>query len=82
VRQVARARRRRWSSLKIAHYYGLALSTVVTVQRRVGLHRLNRLEPPRPVRRYERRRPGALLHADIKQTALVVAPVAAMRPLC
>lgn len=67
VRQIARARRRRWSSLKIAHHYGLALSTVVTVQRRLGLHRLSRLEPPRPVHRYERRRPGALLHADIKQ---------------
>ncbi|MDE3217473.1 MAG: IS481 family transposase [Gemmatimonadota bacterium] len=66
-RQILRARHRRWSSLRIAHHYGLPLSTVVTVQRRLGLARLRSLEPPRPRHRYERRRAGALVHLDIKK---------------
>lgn len=66
-RQIERRRRRRWSSVRIAQYYGLPLSTVVTIQRRLGLNRLSRLEPPRPVYRYEHARPGALLHLDIKK---------------
>lgn len=66
-RQIERQRRRRWSSVRIAQHYGLPLSTVVTVQRRLGLARLDRLEPPRPVFRYEHARPGALLHLDIKK---------------
>ena len=47
-RQILRARHKRWSSLRIANHYGLPISTVVTVQRRLGLNRLNRLEPQRP----------------------------------
>ncbi|MEA3246252.1 MAG: IS481 family transposase [Gemmatimonadota bacterium] len=66
-RQILRARRRRWSSLKIAQEYHLPLSTVVTVQRRLGMARLRSIEPPRPRMRYERRRPGTLLHLDIKK---------------
>jgi transposase InsO family protein len=66
-RQIARRRRERWSSVRIAQYYQLPLSTVVTEQRRIGLARLTSLEPPRPVVRYERRRPGTLVHLDIKK---------------
>jgi transposase InsO family protein len=66
-RQIERRRRQRWSSLRIAQYYGLPLSTVVTVNRRLGLNRLARLEPPRPIVRYEHARPGALVHLDIKK---------------
>lgn len=66
-RQIERRRRRRWSSLRIAQYYGHPVTTVVTIQRRLGLNRLSRLEPPRPVLRYEHRRPGALVHLDIKK---------------
>lgn len=62
-----RRRRRRWSSVRIAQYYGFPLSTVVAIQRRLGLNRLSRLEPPRPVVRYEHSRPGALLHLDVKK---------------
>ena len=65
--QIERGRRRRWSSVRIARHYGLPLSTVVTVQRRLGLARLARLEPARPVVRYEHARPGALVHLDIKK---------------
>ncbi len=33
----------------------------------MGLNRLSSLEPPRPVVRYERERPGELVHLDIKK---------------
>ncbi len=66
-RQIIRARRKRWSSVRIAQHYGLPVSTVVTIQRRFGLNRLAKLEPPRPVVRYEKRRPGTLVHVDIKK---------------
>jgi transposase InsO family protein len=66
-RQIERQRRRRWSSLRTAHHLGLPLSTVVTIHRRLGLNRLSRLEPPRPIVRYEHARPGALVHLDIKK---------------
>lgn len=66
-RQVERLRRRRWSSVWIARELRLPLSTVVGVQRQLGLNRLRRLEPPRPVHRYEWPRPGDLLHLDVKK---------------
>lgn len=66
-RQIERRRRRRWSSVRIAQYYGFPVSTVVAIQRRLGLNRLSRLEPPRPIMRYEHARPGALVHLDIKK---------------
>jgi transposase InsO family protein len=66
-RQIERQRRRRWSSLRTARHLGLPLSTVVTIHRRLGLNRLSRLEPPRPIVRYEHARPGALVHLDIKK---------------
>lgn len=66
-RQIERRRRQRWSSLRIAQYYDVPISTVVTLNRRLGLNRLARLEPPRPIVRYEHRRPGSLIHLDIKK---------------
>jgi transposase InsO family protein len=66
-RQIARLRRQRYSSLYIARHLALPLSTVVRIQRQLGLNRLDRLEPPRPVLRYERARPGELLHLDVKK---------------
>jgi transposase InsO family protein len=66
-RQIEKKRRKRWSSVRIAQWYGLPVSTVVTHVRRLGLNRLTRLEPPRPVVRYEKARPGELVHLDIKK---------------
>lgn len=66
-RQIVRARQRRWSSLRIAQHYHLPVSTVVTALRRQQLNRLARLEPPRPIVRYEARRPGELVHLDVKK---------------
>jgi transposase InsO family protein len=66
-RQIQRLRQQRWSSLRIAEALGLPLATVVQTQRRLGLARLRVLDPKPPVRRYERRVPGALVHLDIKK---------------
>ena len=66
-RQIGRMRRERRSSLSIAFVLKLPISTVVTEQRRQGLARLARLEPPVPVVRYQRERPGELLHIDVKK---------------
>ena len=45
---------------------GLARSTVYAILRRHGLGRLDRLDPRPPVVRYERARPGELVHLDTK----------------
>ena len=45
---------------------GLARSTIYAFLRRHGLSRLDRLEPRPPVVRYERERPGELVHLDTK----------------
>ena len=66
-RQILRLRRQRRSSLYIAQELRLPLSTVVVVQRRLGLNRLRKLEPAQPIVRYERARPGELLHLDVKK---------------
>jgi transposase InsO family protein len=44
----------------------MARSSVGLVLRRLGLNRLDRLQPKPPVIRYERQRPGEMLHLDIK----------------
>ena len=46
---------------------GLPRSTVYAELARRGLNRLDRLEPRPPVVRYERERPGELVHLDTKQ---------------
>ena len=52
---------------EIAETLGMATSTVSAVLPRIGLGRLSRLEPAEPVRRYERSRPGELIHIDVKK---------------
>jgi transposase InsO family protein len=60
-------RRQRWTGEQIARETGVSPATVSRVLRRLGLSRLKSLEPAEPVRRYERERPGELLHIDIKK---------------
>lgn len=50
---------------------GLPRSTIYAVLARAGLGRLDRLDPREPVVRYERARPGELVHLDTKQLARV-----------
>ena len=60
-------RRLRMTAAQIAEVLGLALSTVSSWLQRIGLGKRSRLEPPEPPNRYERARPGELVHVDIKQ---------------
>lgn len=70
-RQIERLRRKGWSSPRIAEHLGMSVSTVTVVVRRLGLNRLSKLAPPEPVVRYERGRPGSLIHMDIKKLARI-----------
>jgi transposase InsO family protein/transposase-like protein len=67
VEAIAALRRLRMTGAEIAFCLGLALSTVSAVLQRIGLGKLSRLEPPEPPNRYERRRPGELIHIDVKK---------------
>lgn len=64
---IARLRRLRLTALEIAERLRIARSTVSAVLARLGLGRLDRLEPPAPIRRYERERPGEMIHLDTKK---------------
>jgi transposase InsO family protein len=65
--EIERLRRQRMTGDRIARELGLPRSTVGAVLRRMGLGRLKTLDPPAPVVRYERQRPGELLHLDTKK---------------
>ena len=65
--EIERLRRERWPGDRIARQLGLPRSTVGAVLRRLGLGRLKALDPPAPVVRYQRERPGELLHMDTKK---------------
>jgi transposase InsO family protein len=65
--QIELLRRQRLTGNQIASQLGLPRSTVGAVLRRLGLGRLKALNPPVPVVRYERQRPGELLHLDTKK---------------
>lgn len=71
---IEKLRRLRMTSTRIAAELGMAVSTVGAVLARLGLNRLSRLEPPEPPNRYERRRPGELVHIDIKKLGRFVRP--------
>jgi transposase InsO family protein len=60
-------RRLRMTAAEIAEVLGMALSTVSRWLRRIGLGKRSRLEPPEPPNRYERSRPGELIHLDVKK---------------
>ena len=70
-REVIRLRKkRRWGADHIAFEVGLAASTVQNILRAEGLGRLDtgdRATDRAPVRRYQRDRPGELIHVDIKK---------------
>jgi len=67
VRVIVLLRRLRMTAAEIAECLTMPLSTVSAVLLRVGLGKRSRLEPPEPPNRYERRRPGELLHIDVKK---------------
>ena len=67
VAAIEALRRQRLTSPGIARRLGLPLSTVGCVLRRLGLGRLKSLDPPAQVVRYQRERPGELIHIDTKK---------------
>ena len=64
---IERLRRQRMTGPVIARLLGLARSTVGAVLRRLGLGKLSSLDPRPPVIRYERARPGEMIHLDTKK---------------
>jgi transposase InsO family protein len=66
VEAIAALRRLRFSGPEIAELLGMALSTVSGILTRIGLGRRGRLGLE-PARRYERARPGELVHVDVKK---------------
>jgi transposase InsO family protein len=74
VREIVRLRRLRMTAAQIALALQMALSTVSAVLKRVGLGKRSRLEPPEPPNRYERRRPGELIHVDVKKLGRILRP--------
>jgi transposase InsO family protein len=67
VELIEKLRRVQMTAAEIAEALELALSTVSVWLRRLGLGKRSRLEPPEPPNRYERSRPGELVHVDVKK---------------
>jgi transposase InsO family protein len=72
VEAIAALRRLALTGPEIAELLEMATSTVSAVLKRIGLGKLSRLDPPEPIRRYERSRPGELIHIDVKKLGRIV----------
>jgi transposase len=68
IEAIAALRRLRFTAPEIAEVLDMALSTVSGILTRLGLGRLGRLGLE-PAERYERARPGELIHIDVKSSA-------------
>ena len=66
IAAIAALRRLRFTGAEIAELLGMALSTVSGILTRIGMGRLGRLGLE-PAQRYERERPGELVHVDVKK---------------
>jgi transposase InsO family protein len=70
---IAALRRLRMTGAEIAECLGMPLSTVSAILKKLGLGRLGRLGLE-PVVRYERSRPGELVHVDVKKLGRIARP--------
>src|SRR6266511_5600934 len=66
VEAIVKLRRLRFTAAEIAETLGMALSTVSGILTRIGMGKLGRLGLE-PAVRYERSRPGELVHLDVKK---------------
>src|SRR5438874_10677190 len=66
IEAIVKLRRLRFTAAEIAETLAMALSTVSGILTRLGLGKLGRLGLEQPVR-YERSRPGELVHIDVKK---------------
>jgi transposase InsO family protein len=73
VEAIAALRRLRFTGPEIAEVFDMALSTVSGILTRIGMGRLGRLGLE-PARRYERERPGELIHIDVKKLGRIARP--------
>jgi transposase InsO family protein len=67
IDRIETLRRQRLTGQAIAAETGVSPATVSRVLKRLGLNRLSALAPAEPPRRYQRDRPGELIHIDIKK---------------
>jgi len=74
AQRVVSLRRRRHTMAAIAQQLAVSRATVSRVLARVGLSRLEALDPAPLPRRYERATPGELLHLDTKKLARIEHP--------
>jgi transposase len=71
IEAIAALRRLRFSGPEIAELLGMPVSTVSGILTRIGIGRLGRLGLE-PAQRYERQRPGELIHIDVKKLGRIV----------
>ena len=71
VQAIAALRRLRFTGAEIAELLERPLSTVSGILTRIGMGRLGRLGME-PAQRYERARPGELIHVDVKKLGRIV----------
>src|SRR5262249_18250180 len=67
ISELTALRGQRMSGPAIARQFGMPVSTVGAILRRLGLGKLTALEPKPVIVRYERQRPGELIHLDSKK---------------
>lgn len=73
VEVIAALRRVRFTGAEIAEVLGMALSTVSGILTKIGMGKLGRLGLE-PAVRYERSRPGELIHIDVKKLGRIIRP--------
>jgi transposase InsO family protein len=73
VEAIAALRRLRFTGPEIAETLGMALSTVSGILQRIGMGKLGRMGLE-PAERYERQRPGELIHIDVKKLGRIARP--------
>jgi len=73
VEAITTLRRLRFTAAEIAETLGMALSTVSGILTRIGMGKLGRLGLEQPTR-YERTRPGELVHIDVKKLGRIIRP--------
>jgi transposase InsO family protein len=73
VQAIAALRRLRFTGPEIAETLDMPLSTVSGILTRIGMGKLGRLGLE-PAERYERERPGELIHIDVKKLGRIARP--------
>jgi transposase InsO family protein len=74
VAVIAALRRLRMTGAEIAETLAMPASTVSGILTRIGLGKLWRVEPLEPPNRYEKQRPGELVHVDVKKLGRIGRP--------